>query len=237
MLGSLYLLPTPLGEDTLHVLPPYLIEIAHTLDTFIVERAKTARHFLKAIAIPTPLQELTMHELNEHTQASDIKNYLDAALQGKNVGLMSEAGCPGVADPGAVVVAMAHQQGITVVPIVGPSSILLALMASGMNGQGFGFVGYLPAKPLERVKAIKQLEGAAIKTQHTQIFIETPYRNGVMLQDLLLQLNPHTRLCIAINITTPTESIFTQTVAAWRKEKNLDKWTTKAPAIFLISAT
>lgn len=234
MKGTLYLLPTPLGEATNHVLPLYLIQITHTIDTFIVERAKTARHFLKSIDMPIPLQTLVMYELNEHTKPNEITDYLDAAHRGKNIGLMSEAGCPGVADPGAAVVAMAHEQGIAVQPIVGPSSILLALMASGMNGQGFSFVGYLPAKQPERIKAIKQLEGAAIRTQHTQIFIETPYRNAAMLQDLLLQLNPHTRLCIAINLTTPTQHIYTQTVAAWRKEKNMDKWVEKAPAIFLI---
>jgi 16S rRNA (cytidine1402-2'-O)-methyltransferase len=234
MKGKLYLIPTPLGDDTTHLLPQYLVEITHTIDTFIVERAKTARHFLKAIGTPLPLPSLTMYELNEHTKPDEIAHYLDAALQGKDVGLLSEAGCPAVADPGALVVSMAHQQGITVVPLIGPSSILLALMASGMNGQGFSFVGYLPAKQPERIKAIKQLEGAAIRTQHTQIFIETPYRNGAMLQDLLLQLNPHTRLCIALNLTTPTERIFTQTVAAWRKLKNTDEWTAKVPAIFLI---
>ena len=234
MNGKLYLIPTPLGEtDGLHVLPEYLLEIVRTIDTFIVERAKTARYFLKGMATPIPMNDLTLLELNEHTPADAITPFLDAALAGKNIGLMSEAGCPGVADPGAVVVALAHQKNIEVVPLVGPSSILLSLMASGMNGQGFSFVGYLAAKSPDRIRAIKQLEGTAQRSRHTQIFIETPYRNGALLQDLLQHLSPHTRLCVALNLTLPTQQIRTQTIAQWRKTV-LDSWTIKAPAIFLI---
>jgi 16S rRNA (cytidine1402-2'-O)-methyltransferase len=232
--GKLYLIPTPLGDEATHTLPTYLIALTHTLDTFIVERAKTARHFLKAIATPIPLSAIEMLELNEHTRPEEVQPLLDAVLLGKNMGLLSEAGCPGVADPGAAVVALAHQKGIEVVPFVGPSSILLGLMASGFNGQQFAFLGYLPAKTPERIKAIKQLEQVFQRTQQTQIFIETPYRNSALLDDLLKQLAPSTRLCIGMNLTTATERILTKTVAEWRKKADLDKWREKVPTIFLV---
>ena len=232
--GKLYLLPTPLGDNATHTLPAYLVAIAHSLDTFIVERAKTARHFLKAISTPIPLSAIEMLELNEHTKPEDLQPLLDLMLSGKNVGLLSEAGCPGVADPGAAVVALAHRNGVEVVPFVGPSSILLGLMASGFNGQQFAFLGYLPAKTPERIKAIKNLEQTFQRLQQTQIFIETPYRNSALLDDLLKQLSPSTRLCIGMNLTTKTEKIVTKTVAEWRKTSNLDAWREKVPTIFLV---
>ncbi len=232
--GKLYLIPTPLGDEATHTLPAYLITLTHTLDTFIVERAKTARHFLKAIATPIPLPNIEMLELNEHTRPEEVLPLLDVVLSGKNVGLLSEAGCPGVADPGAAVVALAHKNGIEVVPFVGPSSILLGLMASGFNGQQFAFLGYLPAKTPERIKAIKSLEQVFQRSQQTQIFIETPYRNSALLDDLLKQLAPSTRLCIGMNLTTSTERILTKTVAEWRKKPDLDKWREKVPTIFLV---
>lgn len=232
--GKLYLVPTPLGENTLHTLPAYLVEVVRRLDTFIVERAKTARHFLKAIGTAIPLAAIEMLELNEHTRPEELEALLAALLAGKTVGLLSEAGCPGVADPGAAVVALAHQAGIEVVPFVGPSSILLGLMASGFNGQQFTFLGYLPAKTAERLKAIRALELQMQRTQQTQIFIETPYRNGALLDDLLKQLSPFTRLCIGMNLTTETEQIRTKTVEQWRKTRDLDAWRQKVPTIFLV---
>ncbi len=232
--GKLYLIPTPLGDDATHTLPAYLVEITHSLDTFIVERAKTARHFLKAIHTPIPLQSMEMLELNEHTKPTDLQPLLDLVLSGKNVGLLSEAGCPGVADPGAAVVALAHRNGVEVVPFVGPSSILLGLMASGFNGQKFAFLGYLPAKTPERVKAIRQLEQTFQNSQQTQIFIETPYRNSALLDDLLKHLGGSTKLCIGMNLTTKTEKIVTRTVAEWRKSADLAIWREKVPTIFLV---
>ncbi len=232
--GKLYLIPTPLGDEATHTLPAYLVEITHTLDTFIVERAKTARHFLKAINTPIALQTMEMLELNEHTKPEDLQPLLDLVLSGKNVGLLSEAGCPGVADPGAAVVALAHRNGVEVVPFVGPSSILLGLMASGFNGQQFAFLGYLPAKTPERIKAIKQMEQTFQRLQQTQIFIETPYRNSALLDDLLKQLAGNTRLCIGMNLTTKTEKIVTRTVNEWRKSPDIAAWREKVPTIFLV---
>jgi 16S rRNA (cytidine1402-2'-O)-methyltransferase len=229
--GKLYLIPTPLGDAATHTIPTYVIEIIQNLDVFIVERAKTARHFIKALC-PGKSLDLILHELNEHTQSHDIINFLDAAEQGQNIGLMSEAGCPGVADPGAAVVQLAHQKGIEVVPLVGPSSILLALMASGMNGQSFCFHGYLSAKKPELEKDLKRLEQLSAKLNQTQLFIEVPYRNVGLVETALKSLLPQTQFGIAVDLTLETQWIKTQTVQAWRKLEMPDLH--KRPAIFLM---
>lgn len=235
MAGQVYLIPTPLGENNISSLPAYLIEQVQQIDVFIVERGKTARQFLKAIQTPIPLQSMTFFELNKRTHPDDIQSFLKPALEeGKNIGLLSEAGCPGVADPGAVVVQLAHQQGVKVVPLVGPSSILLALMASGMNGQQFAFHGYLPIKSPERKKMLKQLERQSAKNNQTQIFIETPYRNDGFIEDALAILQPHTLFGIAADITLPSEYINTQTVQNWKKKKIPSLH--KRPTIFLLLA-
>ncbi len=230
--GKLYLIPTPLGEAATPTIPAYVVDIIQKLDIFIVERAKTARHFIKALCPTKSLPELILHELNEHTPAQDITTFLDAAEQGKDIGLMSEAGCPGVADPGAAVVRLAHQKGIEVVPLVGPSSILLALMASGMNGQSFCFHGYLSAKKPELEKDLKRLEQLSAKLNQTQLFIETPYRNGNVVETALKALAPQTQFCIAVDLTLETQWIQTKTILQWKKAEVPDLH--KRPAIFLM---
>ena len=232
MKGKLYLLPITLGEDTLFALPQYLLDRIHNLDTFIVERAKTARRFIKTTHPPYPISDLKVFELDKHEPQKEIKNYLQAALSGKDIGLMSEAGCPGVADPGALVVKKAHDLGIEVVPLVGPSSILLALMASGMNGQQFAFNGYLPVKKPELVKALKRIEQQALRFHQTQIFIETPYRNQALIEQILGVLNTNTLFCIATDINLPTQYIRTASIHQWKNIEmpNLHK----RPTVFLI---
>ncbi len=229
--GKLYLIPTPLGESATHSIPAYVVERVQHLEIFIVERAKTARHFIKAIC-PGKSLDLNLLELNEHTPAEAITSFLDAAEQGKDIGLMSEAGCPGVADPGAAVVALAHQKGIEVMPLVGPSSILLALMASGMNGQAFCFHGYLSAKKPELEKDIKRLEQLSAKFNQTQVFIEAPYRNGNVVETALKFLATQTQFCIAVDLTLETQWIKTQSIQEWRKASLPDLH--KRPTIFLI---
>lgn len=230
--GKLYLLPTPLGETTVSTIPTYVIEILHRLDYFIAERAKTARHFIKTTDPVKPFNELTFFELNKHTPPEDISTFLDPVKAGHDIGLLSEAGCPGVADPGAMIVQMAHDLNIEVIPLVGPSSILLALMASGMNGQSFTFQGYLSPKPHELAKDLKRLEHTSTRFRQTQLFIETPYRNTKLIEQALKTLAPDTRFCIAANLTTPQEYVRTKTIKAWKSTKlpNLHK----VPAIFLI---
>ena len=228
----LYLIPTPLGEDTMQTIPEYVIQVLHGLEHFIVERAKTARHFIKATRHPTPLPTLEMVELNEHEQQDAKIFFTEMIKQNKSVGLMSEAGCPGVADPGAAIVAMAHQLGIEVVPLVGPSSILLAMMGSGMNGQSFCFHGYLSAK--QPVADLKKLEMLSQRGQQTQIFIETPYRNKNIVDAAFKNLLPSTRFCIAMDLTMPTQYIKTLTIAAW-KQAPLPELHKRA-AVFLILA-
>ena len=232
--GKLYLIPTPLGENSLHTIPAYVIEQIHRLEVFIAERARTARRFIKTTHPPRPINELQFFELNKHTNKKEIQTYLQTISEGKDIGLLSEAGCPGVADPGAVIVQMAHRKGIEVVPLVGPSSILLGLMASGMNGQSFCFQGYLPQKKPDLAKALKRLEQLSGKSRQTQIFIETPYRNNGLIEQALTSLAPSTRFCIAADISLPTQFIVTKTIEQWRKAKipNLHK----RPAIFLIQA-
>ena len=230
--GKLYLIPVPLGEEGLQTIPAYVIDLVHQLDHFVAERAKTARHFIKATGIKRPLQELDVQELDKHSPDADLSGLLDPALAGKNIGLLSEAGCPAIADPGAELVRLAHKQGLEVVPLVGPSSILLALMASGMNGQSFCFQGYLPPKKPELAKALKNLEQTAKRLHQTQIFIETPYRNRKLIEEAFKALSPQTRFCIAADLTTSSEYIATKTIADWRKTKLPDLH--KRPAIFLL---
>lgn len=230
--GKLYLIPTPLGDNAIHTIPPYVIEKMHQLDYFIAERAKTARAFIKTTQPVKPFSDLTFFELNKRTTRDELRHFLQPAENGNDMGLLSEAGCPGVADPGAEIVKMAHQKGIEVVPFVGPSSILMALMASGMNGQSFSFQGYLSVKKPDLAKDLKRLEQTSRKCRQTQIFIETPYRNMGMLGEAFKVLAPDTRLCVAVDISLETEFILTKRIKEWRKYKlpNLHK----RPAIFLI---
>lgn len=233
--GKLYLIPTPLGEpfeDNLHTIPAYVIEIIHSLDTFIAERAKTARHFIKATKQPIPLPNLTVLELDDKGQFADYEAITAVLKSGKSVGVLSEAGCPGIADPGATVVEWAHRQNIEVVPLVGPSSILLALMASGMNGQSFTFHGYISAKREDLGKDLKKLEETAKRLNQTQIFIETPYRNGQMIETAFKTLSPNTRFGIAADLTTPPQYIAVKTIAEWKKTKLPELH--KHPVVFLI---
>ena len=230
--GKLYLIPTPLGENAVHTIPPYVIEKLHELDFFIAERAKTARAFIKTTQPKKAFADLTFFELNKRTVPEEITTFLKPAENGNDMGLLSEAGCPGVADPGAEIVKMAHEKGIEVIPFVGPSSILLALMASGMNGQGFSFQGYLSAKKPELAKDLTRLEQLSRRHRQTQIFIETPYRNMGMLEEAFKVLSAETRLCVAADISLKTEFILTKKIKDWKKAKlpNLHK----RPAIFLI---
>lgn len=227
--GTLYLIPVSLGGNHAAALtPPATIEAAHKLRTFIAESAKPARAFLKAIAHPRPLQELRFHTLDEHTR--DVAPLLELLLSGEDVGLMSEAGAPAVADPGSALVRQAHRAVIRVVPLVGPSSILLALMASGMNGQCFVFHGYLPVERAERARRIKALEARA--SHETQIFIETPYRNDALLSALLQQCRGDTLLCIAADLTLPTEFVSARAIAEWKKKPPI---LDRRPAVFLLA--
>jgi 16S rRNA (cytidine1402-2'-O)-methyltransferase len=218
--GTLYLIPTPLGETPLDVvLPEETRRIAARLSTFVVEHAKTARAFLKQVGTALPIQQITLLELNEHTKASQLENLLQPLLSGQDVGLISEAGCPAVADPGADLVKLAHQHGITVKPLVGPSSILLALMGSGLVGQRFTFHGYLPAKPDERASALKDLEKRSEIDDASQVFIETPYRNRAMLESILTVCRSDTWLSLSCNLTTAGELVATRRVEEWQKQQ------------------
>jgi len=219
-LGKLYLIPTTLGEmNPEDVLP---ITIKRTLDFinhYIVENEKTARRFIKSVHPEKKQPDLQLSVLNKHTETHEYIEFIQPLLNGQNIGLMSEAGCPGVADPGAVIVKLAHEKGIQVIPLVGPSSILLAVMASGMNGQSFAFNGYLPIDKGEKKSALKNFEKLSFDKNQSQLFIETPYRNNKLLEDLLATLQPNTNLCIACDITLPTEYIKTFAVKDWKKQK------------------
>lgn len=218
--GKLYLIPTTLGEsDPMDVLPQTVKRAIEFIDHYIVENEKTARRFIKAVNAQKVQAELKISLLNKHTEVSEHNAMIKPCLEGINVGLMSEAGCPGVADPGAVIVKIAHEKGIQVVPLVGPSSILLAMMASGMNGQSFAFNGYLPIDKSDKKSALKNFEKMSSDKNQSQIFIETPYRNNKLLEDILSALQPNTHLCIAADITLPTEYIKTLRVADWKKTK------------------
>lgn len=232
---ALYMLPVGLGaSDPKLVLPYYNIEVMAQLRYFIVENIRTARRFLRACMPDFPIDDCQFFELNGHTEPIAISGFLQPLRQGHPMGVMSEAGCPGVADPGADVVAIAQKEGMRVIPLVGPSSILMSLMGSGFNGQGFSFHGYLPVKPDERGKAIRRLEALCTQTKQTQIFIETPYRNNALLQQLVSVLRPDTLLCVACSITTPDESIRTLPVGKWH---NRLPDLAKKPTIFLIYRT
>ncbi|MGO4821518.1 MULTISPECIES: SAM-dependent methyltransferase [unclassified Flavobacterium] len=232
LLGKLYLIPTTMGDcDPMDVLPQTVKRTIDFIDHYIVENEKTARKSIKEVNPEKKQSELILFTLNKRTEVKEHLDFIKPLLEGKNVGLMSEAGCPGVADPGAVIVKLAHDKGIQVVPLVGPSSILLAMMASGMNGQSFTFHGYLPIEKDEKRASFKSLERISFEKNQSQIFIETPYRNNKLLEDLLQTLNPETHLCIATDITLPTEYIKTKKIAAWKKE-TIDLH--KRPTIFII---
>ena len=233
--GTLYLIPVTLGDDNIsQVLPSDVVKIAQNLDNFVVESEKSARHFLSTIKTTKPVRELTLNLLNEHTLDKDVSALLAPLLAGKDVGLMSDAGCPGIADPGAKLVELAHQKGIRVVPLVGPSSILLSLMASGLNGQQFAFLGYLPIDKQARNLKLKEIEKRAQTHNETQIFIETPYRNQHMLEALLSTCNANTRLCIASQVSLPNETIVTKTISQWEQSTLPDLH--KNPTVFLLLA-
>jgi 16S rRNA (cytidine1402-2'-O)-methyltransferase len=219
VLGKLYLIPTTMGDcDPMDVLPQTIKRSIELIDYYVVENDKTARKSIKLVCPEKKQADLKLFVLNKYTETKEHQEFIQPLLEGINMGLMSEAGCPGVADPGAVIVKLAHDKGIQVVPLVGPSSILLALMASGMNGQSFAFNGYLPIDKAEKKAALKALEKLSLDKNQSQLFIETPYRNNKMLEDILQAIHPETHLCIAADITLPTEFIKTKRAAAWKKE-------------------
>jgi len=232
MPGKVYLIPNSLGsENPDSFLPAELIRIIPGLNFYIVENIRNARRFLKLVNREVDIDAITFFELNKHTDPAEIESFLKPVLDGNDIGILSEAGLPGIADPGAAVVRMAHQRKLNVVPFVGPSSIFLALMASGLNGQSFRFTGYLPIRTSERVQAIRNLEQRAHKEDETQIFIETPYRNNSLLDDLLSTCGNQTLLTIAADISTESEFIQTASIEGWKKKKpDLHK----RPAVFLI---
>lgn len=230
--GKLFLIPTPLGEKDLSFLfPTFNMEIINDIDTYIVEDLRTSRRFLKKMGLQKAIDDLQFFLLNEHTQGVDLNEYLKSCEEGKNVGLMSDAGTPCIADPGNVVVTKAHQLGIEVVPLVGPNSIVLALMGSGFNGQSFAFNGYLPQEQDRRESQLKALEAKLIKTNQTQLFIETPYRNNHLFNSIMRVCQPTTRLCIACNMATDEQFLKSQSVARWRKEE-VDLH--KKPTVFVL---
>lgn len=230
--GKLYLIPTTLGDnEPLEVLPISVKKVVEKTSHFIVENEKSARRFIKKITPRKSQPDLHIYKLDKYTKAVETQHYLDACLKGENVGLLSEAGVPAVADPGAIIVSLAHQKNIQVVPLVGPSSIIMALMASGLNGQNFAFNGYLPIDKADRKKKIKELERLSLDKNQSQLFIETPYRNEKMMSDLLQTLTPNTHLCVAVDITLLSEYICTKEVKEWKGE-TIDLH--KRPAIFII---
>lgn len=232
--GNLYLIPTPLSEEPVtKVLPQSVLDAISGIDCYVVEELRTARRFLSAAGRKGQIETLELHELNEHTSPQEVEAMASLFEGGRNVGLISEAGLPAVADPGSALVALCHRIGVKVVPMVGPSSLMMALMSSGLNGQSFAFRGYLPAKTPERRKELADLERLSAKLNQSQIFIETPYRNDSMLADICECLNPSTRVCVATNITAQDECIITKTVAQWRKEK---KEIGKRPTVFILLA-
>ncbi|MBE6201149.1 MAG: SAM-dependent methyltransferase [Rikenellaceae bacterium] len=233
--GKIYMLPCPISEGNPYdTLPEANRSIMASIDYFIVENVRTARRFLSAAKIGVAIDSLEFAECSEHTTAADIEPLLAPVVAGRNCGIISEAGLPGIADPGADVVAAAQRKGIEVVPLVGPSSILMALMASGQNGQSFAFNGYLPIKPAERTKALRHFERRAQQERQSQIFIEAPYRNVKLLADMLATLSPATLLTVAADITTPDEFIRTRTIAEWRNTPTPDIH--KRPTIFILGA-
>jgi len=231
--GTLYLIPVMLGDETpaTDVLPATVSRAISLIDNYVVENSKVARKFIKAIYPEKVQATLNIFELNKHTDSKELKTFIQPLLDGKNMGLMSDAGCPGVADPGAVIIAMAHEKGIKVVPLVGPSSILLSLMGSGMNGQSFTFNGYLPIDKGDKKTMLKNLEKWSAERNQSQIFIETPYRNNQLMEEMVQILQPNTLLCVACDLTLPTEIMLTKPVSFWKKHK-IDLH--KRPCIFII---
>ncbi|BAO74234.1 SAM-dependent methyltransferase [Winogradskyella sp. PG-2] len=230
--GKLYLIPTRLGDNPpLEVLPISIKKIIEENNYYIVENEKTARRFIKRVSPSKSQPSLKLQVLNKYTTEEERNTYLNICLEGTSVGLLSEVGCPAIADPGSDIVSLAHQMNIQVVPLVGPSSIILALMASGMNGQSFTFNGYLPIDKSERKSKLKSLERLSLEHNQAQIFIETPYRNMKMLEDLANSLQPNTRVCVACDLTLPTEYIKTKAAKDWRHNK---EDLHKRPAIFII---
>jgi 16S rRNA (cytidine1402-2'-O)-methyltransferase len=230
--GILYLIPVPLAEESAEkVIPSFHHKILNNLHTYIVENEKTARHWLKVMGLQIPQKNLCIHVYGKHSEKEDLTEYFKELEAGQDVGLMSEAGCPAVADPGSDIVAEAHCRNIKVYPLVGPSSIILALMASGFNGQNFTFHGYLPIDKAERTRRVKELESISGRLKQTQIFIETPYRNNQMLEDILRICDPATELCIASDLTSEDEQIVSRPVGKWETIK-IDLH--KKPAVFLL---
>lgn len=235
VLGTLYMVPVTLGDDNLsNVIPADVMKLVQNLEYFVVENEKSARRFLGSVKTNKPVRELNFQLLNEHTAEKDLPNLITPLLAGHNVGMLSEAGCPGIADPGASLAALAHRKGIKVAPLVGPSSILLSLMASGLNGQQFTFLGYLPSDKTARVNKLKELEKQSQRLNETQIFIETPYRNQHMLDDILATCTGNTKLCIARNVSLETEFVVSKTIAEWKKSGLPDLH--KQPTVFLLLA-
>lgn len=232
MEAALYLLPVTLGDTPLgNVLPQYNSEIIAGIRHFIVEDIRSARRFLRKVDATFDIDGSQFYELNKHTSSNEVAGFLKPLCDGKPMGVISEAGCPAVADPGADVVAIAQRKGLKVVPLVGPSSIILSVMASGFNGQSFAFNGYLPVKPDERVKALRKLEQRIYGEEQTQLFIETPYRNGKMIEDIIATCRPQTKLCIAANLTCEDEYVKTRTIKEW---KGHAPDLSKIPCIFLL---
>ena len=234
MKGHIYLIPTTLGESDLQlVIPEYIRTIVNDLNYFIVENIRSARRYIRRLLPEKNIDMITFYELNKHTKTNEISNYLKVVEEGNNIGIISEAGNPGIADPGSDIVKIAHKRNIQVIPLVGPSSILLALISSGMNGQNFAFNGYLPIKQPERVQKIKMLEKRSRIENQSQIFMETPYRNMKLLDDLLNNCQNNTLLCIASDITLKTEFIKTKSIAEWKKQI---PQINKRPTIFILYA-
>lgn len=236
-LGTLYLIPVTLGDDHAYaaVLPVNVVNIARGLDTFVVENEKSARQFLSSIKTIKPVRELELLLLNEHTLEKELPALIAPLLVGKDVGIMSEAGCPGIADPGAKLVALAHRHGIQVKPLVGPSSILLALIASGLDGQRFSFLGYIPAEKSARIQKLKEIEKRSKSADETQIFIETPYRNQHLFEDIRTHCQSQTKLCVATNLTLENEWIQTKSVSEWKSSAMPELH--KQPTVFLLLAS
>ena len=231
--GTLYMIPVTLGDDRLScALPQDVMNIARKLEHFVVENEKSARRFLGTLKTEKPVREISMQLLNEHTDTKNVSSLLAPLLAGHDVGMLSEAGCPGVADPGALLAATAHRKGIRVTPLVGPSSILLSLMASGLNGQQFTFLGYLPTDKSARIARLKEIEKQSQKRKETQIFIETPYRNQHMLEDILAHCSDTTDLCVASNVSLESEQIISKPISEWKKNGLPDLH--KQPTVFLL---
>lgn len=232
MRGKLYLIPTTIADDTQAiVIPAHVRNVLPSIQHFLAEEIRTARRYLSSLKVYDSIEPLQFHVLDKKTKPAELKEFFKPIEEGKNMGILSESGCPGVADPGALAVQYAHQQGITVVPLVGPSSLLLALMGSGLNGQRFAFHGYLPIDAKDRQQAIRELEKESKQKNQTQLFIETPYRNQTVFNDLVKTLAPSTQLCVAYDVTGSAEMIKTKAVSEWRNEKVvLDK----LPCVFLL---